>query len=131
MIYDTVGWRNRYSTEEPGCVPGSLGYASTTYFDNCTGSLVVAAMPVSTAWPVTVLVIAMTVVGLARLVANWWTRYHHAWRADWRVINRRRVIWSRLSDHHSRQRRKRETDSDAYVDPGLREGHATYENRCN
>lgn len=88
---------------------------------------VIVAVPIAIPAPL----VLWAVVRGPVLILDRHTRHYNARRADGRCdIHRRRAIWRWLSNDHTRKG-KRNTDSDTHVDPGLGEGHATYENRCN
>ena len=91
------------------------------------------AMAVTVNWTAsaTVMVITIAVVRVVRLIADWCVRYHNAWWANGCDINRRGIVRSRLLDNHPWEGRKGKTDSDAEVNPGLGQSHATHKNRCN
>ena len=92
-----------------------------------------AIVPV--AMPVVFAIVAMRVIARAayRLVTHRrGARHNHPRRAIRpRHIDGGRAVGCRLADDHTRQRWERKTDSDADVDPGLREGQTTHDNRCN
>ncbi len=74
---------------------------------------------------------AMETRAAHRLVTNRRTGDHHPGRAVPRRDIHRRRTERRLTNDHAGQGRKRYSESDADVDPGLGEGQAAYENRCN